>query len=190
MSIHQPRSEIFKLFDQVGILSQGEMVFFGGSNKLVPYFDSIGYPCPTYANPLDHYGKWIFTKFLHLTLHICRKWMGEIWKACGEKNAKSCRKEMKTESSICTGSLVSRYSSVKILTGLCCLALLLSNTLNNDNCKKLNINGIDFYLTALWMYLLLIHKCRNVMNCFGLFISITLFFINIKSSISNTDLDI
>ncbi|KAJ8308060.1 hypothetical protein KUTeg_012934 [Tegillarca granosa] len=55
VSIHQPRSEIFKLFDQVGILSQGEMVFFGSSNKLVPYFDSIGYPCPTYANPLDHY---------------------------------------------------------------------------------------------------------------------------------------
>ncbi|KAK3094013.1 hypothetical protein FSP39_022934 [Pinctada imbricata] len=55
LSIHQPRSDIFKLFDQVGILSLGEMVYFGGASQMVNYFNDIGYPCPTYANPLDHF---------------------------------------------------------------------------------------------------------------------------------------
>ena len=55
-TIHQPRSDVFKMFDKIGILSMGEIVYFGGSTKMVEYFNDIGYPCPTYANPLDHYG--------------------------------------------------------------------------------------------------------------------------------------
>lgn len=27
----------------------------GSSTKLVSYFTELGYPCPNYANPLDHY---------------------------------------------------------------------------------------------------------------------------------------
>ncbi|KAJ8308058.1 hypothetical protein KUTeg_012932 [Tegillarca granosa] len=55
LTIHQPRSDIFRLFDNVGILSLGEMIYFGMSKDLVPYFTTLGYPCPQYANPLDHY---------------------------------------------------------------------------------------------------------------------------------------
>ncbi|ELU08875.1 hypothetical protein CAPTEDRAFT_33227, partial [Capitella teleta] len=55
MSIHQPRSDIFSLFDQIGILSQGEMIYFGSRELMVPYFTDIDFPCPTYANPLDYF---------------------------------------------------------------------------------------------------------------------------------------
>ncbi|XP_067682300.1 ATP-binding cassette sub-family G member 5-like [Haliotis asinina] len=55
LTIHQPRSDIFKLLDQVAILSLGELAYFGKVDDLVPYFTNLGYPCPKYANPLDEY---------------------------------------------------------------------------------------------------------------------------------------
>ncbi|CAD5113452.1 DgyrCDS2620 [Dimorphilus gyrociliatus] len=55
MTIHQPRSDIFRLFDHIGILSLGELVYMGPSSQLVSYFTDLGYSCPHYANPLDHY---------------------------------------------------------------------------------------------------------------------------------------
>ena len=69
MSIHQPRSDIFSLFDQIGILSQGQVVYFGPREELVPYFSSLGYPCPTYANPLDHYGG-LSSQAAQLIIHL------------------------------------------------------------------------------------------------------------------------
>ncbi|KAJ8308059.1 hypothetical protein KUTeg_012933 [Tegillarca granosa] len=55
LTIHQPRSDIFDLFDQIGLMSVGEMAYFGKAGNLVSYFTNLGYPCPKYANPLDHY---------------------------------------------------------------------------------------------------------------------------------------
>ena len=58
MSLHQPRSDIVKLLDQSVIMSQGHVAYFGPTNEMVPYFTELGYPCPTYANPLDTYSKY------------------------------------------------------------------------------------------------------------------------------------
>lgn len=55
LSIHQPRSDIAKLLDKTALISQGQVVYFGPSGGLVPYFTHLGFPCPTYANPLDTY---------------------------------------------------------------------------------------------------------------------------------------
>ena len=57
LTIHQPGSDIFGLLDQIGILSNGEAVYFGGAAEMVPYFAQIGFPCSTYTNPLDRYGR-------------------------------------------------------------------------------------------------------------------------------------
>lgn len=57
LTIHQPRSDVFKMFDKIGLLSMGEIAYFGKSTQMVEYFQDVGYPCPTYANPLDHYGE-------------------------------------------------------------------------------------------------------------------------------------
>ncbi|XP_074662481.1 ATP-binding cassette sub-family G member 5-like [Tubulanus polymorphus] len=55
LTIHQPRSDIFKLFDNITILSLGNLVYFGPASEMVSYFSYIGHPCPMTANPLDHF---------------------------------------------------------------------------------------------------------------------------------------
>ncbi|XP_069787159.1 ATP-binding cassette sub-family G member 8 isoform X2 [Narcine bancroftii] len=55
MSIHQPRSDIFHLFDLVVLLSSGLTTYCGPARDMIPYFTSMGYPCPKYCNPCDFY---------------------------------------------------------------------------------------------------------------------------------------
>ncbi|XP_067681293.1 ATP-binding cassette sub-family G member 8-like [Haliotis asinina] len=55
LSIHQPRSDIFELFDMVLLLSRGQVVYFGEAKKMVDYFTDLGFPCPELTNPCDHY---------------------------------------------------------------------------------------------------------------------------------------
>jgi ABC-type multidrug transport system ATPase subunit len=55
-SIHQPRSDVFDLFDHVLILTKGgEAVFCGAVSNMVSYFSNKGFPCPEDANPADYY---------------------------------------------------------------------------------------------------------------------------------------
>uniref|UniRef100_A0A3Q2E4B2 ATP-binding cassette sub-family G member 8 n=1 Tax=Cyprinodon variegatus TaxID=28743 RepID=A0A3Q2E4B2_CYPVA len=55
LSVHQPRSDIFQLFDLVVLLSSGSAAYFGAARDMVPYFTALGYPCPRYCNPSDFY---------------------------------------------------------------------------------------------------------------------------------------
>uniref|UniRef100_A0A3B3ID95 ATP-binding cassette sub-family G member 8 n=1 Tax=Oryzias latipes TaxID=8090 RepID=A0A3B3ID95_ORYLA len=55
LSVHQPRSDIFQLFDLVVLLSSGSAVYFGAAQDMVSYFTSLGHPCPRYCNPSDFY---------------------------------------------------------------------------------------------------------------------------------------
>lgn len=53
-TIHQPRSNIVALFDQLVLLAQGKMVYSGPQAEAAQYFDSIGYPCPQGYNFADY----------------------------------------------------------------------------------------------------------------------------------------
>ncbi|XP_008426942.1 ATP-binding cassette sub-family G member 8 [Poecilia reticulata] len=55
LSVHQPRSDIFQLFDLVVLLSSGSAVYFGAARDMVPYFTALGHPCPRFCNPSDFY---------------------------------------------------------------------------------------------------------------------------------------
>ncbi|KAM3863076.1 ATP-binding cassette sub-family G member 8 [Diretmus argenteus] len=55
LSVHQPRSDIFQLFDLVVLLSSGSPVYCGAARDMVPYFTALGHPCPRYCNPSDFY---------------------------------------------------------------------------------------------------------------------------------------
>ncbi|XP_067277683.1 ATP-binding cassette sub-family G member 8 [Pseudorasbora parva] len=55
LSVHQPRSDIFQLFDLVVLLSSGSAVYCGQAKDMVPYFTALGYPCPRFCNPSDYY---------------------------------------------------------------------------------------------------------------------------------------
>ncbi|XP_068184389.1 ATP-binding cassette sub-family G member 8 [Antennarius striatus] len=55
LSVHQPRSDIFQLFDLVVLMSSGSAIYCGAARDMVPYFTALGHPCPRYCNPSDFY---------------------------------------------------------------------------------------------------------------------------------------
>ena len=54
LTIHQPRSNIVALFDQLMLLAEGRVVYSGPFHKCQSYFDSIGYACPPGFNIADY----------------------------------------------------------------------------------------------------------------------------------------
>ncbi|KAJ3610653.1 hypothetical protein NHX12_022745 [Muraenolepis orangiensis] len=55
VTIHQPRSELFRVFSRIAIMSCGELVFCGQPGEMVDFFSQCGYECPEYCNPFDIY---------------------------------------------------------------------------------------------------------------------------------------
>lgn len=55
VTIHQPRSELFRVFSRIAIMSRGELVFCGQPEEMVNFFSQCGYECPEYCNPFDTY---------------------------------------------------------------------------------------------------------------------------------------
>nr|XP_018669244.1 ATP-binding cassette sub-family G member 2-like [Ciona intestinalis] len=55
MSIHQPRYSIFSLFDRLGLLNKGNIVYRGVAKQAVHYFKDIGFSCPRFHNPADFF---------------------------------------------------------------------------------------------------------------------------------------
>ncbi|EGC42721.1 ATP-binding cassette sub-family G member 2 [Histoplasma capsulatum var. duboisii H88] len=53
-TIHQPRSNIVALFDQLILLAEGKTVYSGPFASCQPYFDHIGYSCPSGFNIADY----------------------------------------------------------------------------------------------------------------------------------------
>ncbi|KAM3584453.1 hypothetical protein VKS41_003267 [Umbelopsis sp. WA50703] len=53
-TIHQPRSNIFKMFDSFMLLANGHTVYFGPAKSASQYFVSIGYPVPKDYNIADY----------------------------------------------------------------------------------------------------------------------------------------
>ncbi|KAL8156488.1 ABC transporter G family member 15-like isoform X2 [Apium graveolens] len=62
-SIHQPSSEVFALFDDLFLLSGGEVCYFGEAKMAVKFFEDSGFPCPRRRNPSDHFLRCINSDF-------------------------------------------------------------------------------------------------------------------------------
>lgn len=52
-TIHQPRSQIWNLFDKILLLSEGKEIYYGPSYAVLDFFSSAGFNCPEYYNPAD-----------------------------------------------------------------------------------------------------------------------------------------
>ncbi|KAF9891761.1 hypothetical protein FE257_003242 [Aspergillus nanangensis] len=53
VSIHQPSSMTFELFDKLLLLSAGKTCYYGDTGAVNAYFDDIGFPMPMLTNPAD-----------------------------------------------------------------------------------------------------------------------------------------
>ncbi|KAF9582043.1 hypothetical protein BGW38_000738 [Lunasporangiospora selenospora] len=54
MTIHQPRSDIFFMFDQTLVVSKGEALYFGATATAAEYFNRRGLVCPNNYNIADY----------------------------------------------------------------------------------------------------------------------------------------
>ncbi|KAI0381261.1 P-loop containing nucleoside triphosphate hydrolase protein [Hypomontagnella monticulosa] len=52
-TIHQPRSEIWDLFDNLVILSKGSPVYSGSMKECIPWFSDLGFQLPAFVNPAE-----------------------------------------------------------------------------------------------------------------------------------------
>ena len=70
-TIHQPRSNIVSLFDQLIVLAQGRLVYSGEADKCHEYLTTIGQPCPPGFNLADFLSE--FTRAICYNLTIFAK---------------------------------------------------------------------------------------------------------------------
>lgn len=54
-TIHQPNSEMFRLFDKLILVCDGYVVYQGEAKDAVGYFERVGYACPSLSNPSDYF---------------------------------------------------------------------------------------------------------------------------------------
>jgi hypothetical protein len=52
--VHQPRSEIWSLFDNVILLTRGSPAFAGAAKDCLPYFAQLGHVMPPFTNPAEY----------------------------------------------------------------------------------------------------------------------------------------
>lgn len=52
-TIHQPRSEIWSMFDRLVILTRGSPVYSGKASECVPWFEGCGMELPPFVNPAE-----------------------------------------------------------------------------------------------------------------------------------------
>jgi ABC-type multidrug transport system permease subunit len=62
-SVHQPSPETYSLFDKLLLLGHGKTLYFGERKNALIYFDKLGFACPPYNNPADHFLKLINSDF-------------------------------------------------------------------------------------------------------------------------------
>jgi len=54
-TIHQPRSQIFDLFDRLILMTRGHVVYSGPAANTIEHFRQLGHSCPQYDNPADYF---------------------------------------------------------------------------------------------------------------------------------------
>ncbi|KAN0043273.1 hypothetical protein ACTA71_010915 [Dictyostelium dimigraforme] len=54
-TIHQPRSNIYDMFDNLLLLGDGNTIYYGKANKALEYFNANGYHCSEKTNPADFF---------------------------------------------------------------------------------------------------------------------------------------
>ncbi|KAM9133841.1 broad substrate specificity ATP-binding cassette transporter ABCG2-like [Pangshura tecta] len=90
-SIHQPRYSIFRLLDHLTLMNKGEIIYAGPAEESTGYFNSIGYQCEAFNNPLDFFldviGGEIMQSQPSLELGECLRESDSHSSSCSDKNS-------------------------------------------------------------------------------------------------------
>ncbi|KAL3270062.1 hypothetical protein HHI36_009120 [Cryptolaemus montrouzieri] len=54
-TLHQPSSELFQIFDKIGLMAEGRTAFLGTLQEADSFFTKLQAPCPVNFNPADYY---------------------------------------------------------------------------------------------------------------------------------------
>ncbi|XP_045473417.1 protein white-like isoform X1 [Harmonia axyridis] len=54
-TLHQPSSELFQMFDKIGLMAEGRTAFLGTPAEADKFFTKLQAPCPVNFNPADYY---------------------------------------------------------------------------------------------------------------------------------------
>lgn len=54
-TVHQPRSSVFEMFDDLVLLANGQVVYSGISARALEYFQTQGFHCPEHYNPAEFF---------------------------------------------------------------------------------------------------------------------------------------
>lgn len=55
ITIHQPSSELFGMFDKILLIAEGRSAFLGSPSQATQFFEQLGVPCPVNYNPADYF---------------------------------------------------------------------------------------------------------------------------------------
>ncbi|KAG8527886.1 uncharacterized protein KY384_006802 [Bacidia gigantensis] len=116
VSIHQPSSSTFQLFDKLLLLSQGKMCYFGSIPELAPYFASIGISIPSNTNPAEYLLELINLDFSRDPA-ATEKLLENIYAACKtQKNPESIADPSSNTSSLSVASSAKPSTLSTVLT--------------------------------------------------------------------------
>uniref|UniRef100_A0A0K8SNK1 Protein white n=1 Tax=Lygus hesperus TaxID=30085 RepID=A0A0K8SNK1_LYGHE len=55
VTIHQPSSEVYAMFDKICLMAEGKLAFLGTPAQANEFFKVLGAPCPANHNPADYF---------------------------------------------------------------------------------------------------------------------------------------
>lgn len=78
-TLHQPSTDIFNLFDDLLLLAEGRVIFYGEAGKVIEYFEEfLGREFPKYSNPADYI-------FMHVLREKSLRELIEFWDSSSMK---------------------------------------------------------------------------------------------------------
>jgi hypothetical protein len=125
MSIHQPSTATFNLFDKLALMSQGKMHYFGPVGGVAGHYEALGRRMPVHINPAEFLLEMVSTDFAADRGEAVQR-LGEMQRAwVGSRAAGELAERMAAVEEKGSGSGLSELEMVETKPGLPSLVLTL-----------------------------------------------------------------